>query len=63
MEDYDSYDGSGLELFHLSDVLDYIGEENNNLKIKKSWNFATTTQLQQVVLQRYDFVYVNFPRV
>ena len=26
MEDYDSYESSGLELFHLSDVLDKIGE-------------------------------------
>ena len=34
MEEYDSYEGSGLELFHLSDVLDYLGEENNYLKIK-----------------------------
>ena len=35
MEDYDSYDGSGLELFHLSDVLDYLGEGNQYFKIKK----------------------------
>ena len=26
MEEYESYDASGLELFHLSDVLDNLGE-------------------------------------
>ena len=38
MEEYDSYEGSGLDLFHLSDVLDYLGEGN---KIEQSGKQST----------------------
>ena len=33
MEDYDSYEASGLELFNLSDVLDTLGEVIQYLEI------------------------------
>ena len=32
MEEFDSYyEGSGLELFHLSDILDFLGKGNKHL--------------------------------
>ena len=51
MEEITDYDGSGLELVHLSDVLDYLGEDEesyfqniNLISIQLQLNFNLTEQ-------------------
>ena len=36
MEDFDNYEASGLELFHLSDIFDKLGEGIKYFEIKIS---------------------------